>query len=72
MDKDVIVKNPYLWIIVKNGETWEWTRVIFKNYSIPIGLKEGTQWCKYEDLDEKSLKNDKIVFKEGKSPHIVN
>ena len=34
MDKDVIVENPYLWIIVKNDETWEWTRVIFQNYSI--------------------------------------
>tara|TARA_B100000424_G_scaffold41554_1_gene28103 strand:+ start:335 stop:565 length:231 start_codon:yes stop_codon:yes gene_type:complete len=70
--KDVIVKNPYLWIIVKNGETWEQTRVIFQNYSIPMGLKPGTQWCYYEELDEKSLENNKIVFKEGKSPHIVN
>ena len=69
MDKDI---NQYLWIIVKNGQTWEWTRVIFKNYSIPIGLKSGTEWCYYQDLDEKSLENDKIVFKKGKSPHIIN
>ena len=72
MDNDGIVKNPYIWIIVKNGQTWECKRVRFKNYSIPMGLKEGTQWCWYKDLDEKSLENNKIVFKEGKSPHIVN
>ena len=69
---DGIVKNTYLWIILKNGQTWEWTRVKFKTPNNPSGLDSGTQWCYYEDLDEKSLKNDKIVFKKGKSPHIIN
>ena len=72
MDKDVIVENPYLWIIVKNGLTWEWTNVLFKTPNNPIGLKSGTEWCYYEDLDEKLLKNNKIGFKKGKSPHIIN
>ena len=36
MDKDVIVENPYLWIIVKNGLTWEWTNVLFKTPNNPI------------------------------------
>ena len=46
------VQNPLIWIIVKNGLTWEWTNVLFKTPNNPIGLKSGTEWCYYQELDE--------------------